>query len=71
MNRSEFVLTAVVVIGFAIVAFQLNALRILLVTQIKQNGVLLMMVEQIDGVDGSGLAQRMQAEIDIAAGKYG
>lgn len=64
-------LTAVIVIGFVVVAFQLNALRILLVTQIKQNGILVMLVEQIDGVDGTGLAERMQAEIDIAAGKYG
>ncbi|MBV8686754.1 MAG: hypothetical protein JOZ90_07505 [Alphaproteobacteria bacterium] len=64
-------LMAVVLIGFAVLAFQLNALRILFVKQIKQTGILVMLVEQIDGIDGTGLGERMQAEIDIAAGKYG
>jgi hypothetical protein len=63
-------LTAVVTIGFAIVIFQLASYRILLVTLVKQLGMLNMLVEQIEGVDPSGVGERMQTEIDIAAGKY-
>jgi hypothetical protein len=64
-------LTAAVIIGFAIIIFQVGAQRILLVTLVKQVGMLNLLVEQLNVVDSAGVAERMQAEIDIAAGKHG
>ena len=63
-------LPAIVAVGFGIIIFQLAVQRILLVTLVKQVGILNLMVEQLDGVDATGVAERMQAEMDIAAGKY-
>ena len=62
-------LITVVVVGFAVVAFQIGAQRILLVELVKQVRILNMMVEQIDGVDASYVGERAQMEIDIAANK--
>ncbi len=64
-------LITVVIVGFAVVAFQLGALRVLLVEQVKQLRMLNMMVEQIEGIDANMVGQKAQDEIDIAAGKYG
>ena len=63
-------LIAVIILGFGVVAFQLGALRTLLVTQIKQQIVIIGLIEQLEGVTSDGLIERAQAEIDIAAGKY-
>lgn len=62
-------LIAVVVIGFAIVVFQLSAQRVLLVQQVKHLMVISVMIEQLDGVDVSYAKEAMQRKIDIAAGR--
>ena len=64
-------LIAVVVIGFAVLAFQLSGLRILILQLVKQLATTNLILEQLEGVDADGIAERVQAEIDIAAGKYG
>lgn len=62
-------LIAILIAGFVIIAIQLNALRILLVDQIKQMLILNMMVRQIEGIDASFVNADAQHEIDIAAGR--
>jgi len=62
-------LIAVLIAGFAIISIQLNALRILLVDQIKQMLILNMMVRQIEGIDASFVNADAQHEIDIASGR--
>ena len=62
-------LIAVLIVGFAVIAFQLSGIRILLVDHIKQMRMLNMMVEQMDGVDASFVEADAQREIDIAAGR--
>jgi hypothetical protein len=65
------VLYVVIIIGFAIVIFQLGALRILAVQNNKFLRMTIKMLEQIDDIDPSFVAQDAQAEIDILGGNYG
>ena len=59
------------VIGIAILIFQLAAQRILLVALVKQLRMVTLMMEQDQRFDAESAGERAQLEIDIAAGKYG
>ena len=59
------------VIGIAILIFQLAAQRILLVALVKQLRMVTLMMEQDQRFDAESAGERAQLEIDIAAGTYG
>jgi hypothetical protein len=70
MEDEATMANVLIIIGIAIIIFQLAAQRILLVALVKQVRMATIMMEQDLGFDAEGAAEDAQREIDIAAGKY-
>jgi hypothetical protein len=60
----------VVIVGFAILSFQIAAGRLPAVHNNKALRMALKILEQLDGIDTTHIAADAQAEIDQLAGKF-
>ncbi len=59
-----------IIIGLAVIIFQLAAQRILLVALVKQVRMATIMMEKDLGLDAESAAEDAQWEIDAAAGRH-